>query len=201
MPPPCPLHTGDSTIFRHDFTQVRFFVTVTPLRTGVQAPGPGRAPRGPNRRTSGSPPDSKHLELAQPTAPLAWARPVSITDTRPPPRRRRRDRIMAGLAPSGCPGQGLSQSAPVSHSGPPHAACETRIRSHSRPARLGPGSTRTRMERPILSGKTASATGRAWQELDCEEKEGGGWLLGGVQPNGQVAQSESPRRPSCLHHL
>jgi hypothetical protein len=60
------------------------------------------------------------------------------------------DRTTAGLAPRGCPGQGRSQSeaAPVSHSGPPHAARETRIpdRPHQAPgpqdsdlARRGPG--------------------------------------------------------------
>jgi hypothetical protein len=37
--------------------------------------------------------------------------------------------------------------------------------------------------------------------VDCNEKEGDGWLLGGVQPNGQAAQSHEGRRAFSIFQV
>ena len=121
-------------------------------------PGPGRALAarpGPGYRSQ-TPNISNWLNPPPPGHGSDQSRyPTPATSTL-------RDRIMAGLAPRGCPGHGHSQSALVCASlshrpslrparlgqGPPPGR---------RRARLGLGSTRTK--RPILSGKIASAMG------------------------------------------
>ena len=123
---------------------------IDPDRVGPSRPGPapGIAPRLQTSRTGSTPRPPGHGSDQS-------RYPTPATSTL-------RDRIMAGLAPRGCPGHGHSQSALVcaslSHRPSPRPA---RLGQGPPPgrrrARLGLGSTRTK--RPILSGKIASAMG------------------------------------------
>ena len=86
-PAPLPLHGVLNTLHHIGHRIPRPILRIFFLLTGwLLRPRPDRVPPRPDP-TSGSPPDSKHLELAQPTAPGHGShQPRSLSDSRPPPR-------------------------------------------------------------------------------------------------------------------
>ena len=122
-------------------------------------------------------------------------------DIRYPPPPMRRDRTMAGLALSGSPGQGFSQSAPVSRSGPHLRLPETRTRPHRdfRPARLGLGPSRK--EGPFCQEIVALWRGEGLTGLGRWMKAGTDGSVGERIQTGRPGGGPVPRWPSRHHHL